>query len=205
MQILKQSCGSYQTNCYIVCKNGFELIIDPGVGAYHFATQNTKNPIAIINTHGHFDHVFDNYSLKNLFNIDVFIHKDDKFMLESDFCNAGYELVFDAKSIGGEKFSNTKIDIGEFEVEFMHFAGHTPGCCMVRVDDIIFSGDFLFSGSIGRYDFPYSNKFDMIKSLQKCLKIQGDFTLYPGHGHPTTLKVEQKNLPFWLKQLEDDF
>ena len=84
----------------------------------------------------------------------------------------------------------------------MHFPGHTPGCCMVRVDAVIFSGDFLFKGSIGRYDFLFSDAEDMRQSLLKCKKMQGDFTLYPGHGEKTTLKAEQANLDFWLKRLD---
>ncbi|MGP1485021.1 MAG: MBL fold metallo-hydrolase [Campylobacter sp.] len=201
MKIYSKPCGAYQTNCYIVLKNGAEIIIDPGQDSFEFVTKICKNPIAIINTHGHMDHIFDDFSLKNFFNIDVYIHKDDNFMLKDDVFFANYKTFDDAICVGGDKFEDTWLKIGEFDVEFMHFAGHTPGCCMVRIDDIIFSGDFLFKSSIGRYDFAYSNKEDMIKSLQKCLKIEKNFKLYPGHGDATTLKAEQENLPSWLRYL----
>lgn len=63
----------------------------------------------------------------------------------------------------------------------------------------MFSGDFLFKDSIGRWDFPYSSKEDMIKSLEKCKNLRGDFILYPGHGEPSTLKREQENLDIWIR------
>jgi len=63
------------------------------------------------------------------------------------------------------------------------------------------SGDFLFEGSIGRWDFPYSSGEEMIKSLRKAMKIEEDYTLYPGHGLPTTLKREQQHMPQWINYI----
>ncbi|MDO5045799.1 MBL fold metallo-hydrolase [Campylobacter sp.] len=201
MEVLYKPCGVYQTNCYIASKNGCDLIIDPGENAFEFVVKNVKNPIAILNTHGHSDHIFSNASLKKYFNLDVYVHKDDNFMLKSDIFGEGYETINDAIEVKGDKFEDISFKIGEFDITYMHFPGHTPGCSMIRVDDVIFSGDFLFYGSIGRYDFPYSNREDMRKSIEKCLKMSGDFQLFPGHGQGTTLKFEQSNLPMWLKSI----
>lgn len=201
MKILYNPCGAYQTNCYIVSKNGRDIIIDPGENALDFVITNSRSPLAILNTHGHFDHIFSNVGLKKIFNIDIFIHKDDKFMLESDVFGEGYETTSEAIAVGGTKFEDVSLKIGEFDISFLHFPGHTPGCSMIKIDDVIFSGDFLFKNSIGRYDFPFSNANDMKLSLEKCLKIQGDFTLYPGHDGKTTLKAEQANLPSWIKYI----
>jgi metallo-beta-lactamase family protein len=196
-------CGDYQTNCYVISKNGREIIIDPGQDSYDFVVKNSHAPLTILNTHGHFDHVLDNVSLKNFFNVPVYIHKDDNFMLHDDLWDAGQQPMYDAICVGGAKFEDVKFNIEDFEIEFMHFPGHTPGCCMVRVDNVIFSGDFLFRGSIGRYDFPFSNAEDMRQSLLKCKNLQGDFILYPGHGDKTTLKAEHANLDFWIHMLEN--
>ena len=62
----------------------------------------------------------------------------------------------------------------------------------------MFSGDFLFRGSIGRWDFPFSDKNEMLKSLEKCKNLKGNFTLYPGHGEGSTLEVEQNNIDYWI-------
>ena len=69
---------------------------------------------------------------------------------------------------------------------------------MIEINGVIFSGDFLFRGSIGRWDFPYSDKNEMIKSLEKCKKLEGDFTLYPGHGAISTLRDERASLDRWI-------
>ena len=147
MKIFSKPCGDYQTNCYVVSKNGCEIIIDPGQDSYDFVVKNSHALLTILNTHGHSDHVLDNVSLKNFFNVPVYIHKDDNFMLHDDLWDAGQQPMYDAICVGGAKFEDVKFNIEDFEIEFMHFPGHTPGCCMVRVDDVIFSGDFLFRGS----------------------------------------------------------
>lgn len=72
---------------------------------------------------------------------------------------------------------------------------------MIEIGDAIFSGDFLFHNSIGRYDFPYSDPKEMKKSLEKMAKIPYDKTLYPGHGGTTTLSHEQRNVDYWLRML----
>ena len=87
------------------------------------------------------------------------------------------------------------------EVKFLHFPGHTPGCSAILIGNALFSGDFIFKNSIGRYDFPYSSSEQMRQSLEKFLKIEADWEIFPGHGGSTTLKVEQKNVPYWFSFL----
>ena len=86
MKISYAPCGEYQTNCYIVEKNGKSLIIDPGVGAASFVKEVAVNPVAILNTHGHFDHVWSNQEVKEYFDIPIYIREEDGFWLhEEDF------------------------------------------------------------------------------------------------------------------------
>lgn len=198
MKIISKAFGEYQTNCYIVKTNMGELIIDPGLGSKNWVKLNCQKPLAILCTHGHFDHIFDVASLKKELNIPVYIHNDDAFMLID-----GYQFGF--KFDGCEpdfKISEGIYNVNGVEFEFMHFPGHTPGCCMIRVGQAIFSGDFLFCGSIGRWDFEYSNKEDMLKSLEKCQKITKDYPIYPGHGPTSRLKIEQENLPIWSQYVK---
>ncbi len=88
------------------------------------------------------------------------------------------------------------------KIKFRHFPGHTPGCSIIEIQDVWFSGDFLFEQSIGRWDFPSSSGEDMVKSLEKALTIEEDYTIYPGHGMSTTLKAEQRVIPFWIDQVK---
>jgi len=195
MQVKVKPCGDYQTNCYIVNK---QLIIDPGVNATSWVSENVENPKAIILTHGHFDHVWSVQELKNKYNIPVYIHKDDEFMLSNDIFNIGVPKTKADILIDKDK----TIQIDDFEISFKHFAGHTPGCMTIEIDNLMFSGDFIFNGSIGRVDFPYSSPTKMKKSFDKFVKLNYDKTVLPGHGQKTTIKKEQKNIKeFWYNQI----
>ncbi|RAX53164.1 hypothetical protein CCY99_06110 [Helicobacter sp. 16-1353] len=89
MELLKKAFGVYATNCYILKTNIGDFIIDPGVGSAEWVLENAKNPIAILNTHGHFDHIWCNAELKKTLNVPIFCPKEDCFMLESDCFNLG--------------------------------------------------------------------------------------------------------------------
>jgi len=189
--------GSYQTNCYIVSNDSGDLIIDPGIGATGWVLENVKNPLAILNTHGHFDHVWSNKELKDRLNVPIYCPKDDVFMLENDpFSQGTPQSRVDKEVVGDESFK-----IGDIEVKFLHFPGHTPGCSVIEIGDSWFSGDFIFENSIGRVDFPYSSPNDMKNSIRKFLKIPYDKKVYTGHGNPTTIKKEQSRISVWLDYL----
>ena len=195
MRILHKYFGEFGTNCYVLTLNGSSLVIDPGDGAREWVLQNAQNLKAILCTHGHFDHIYDAGLLQNELKIPVYINKFDAFMCESDIF--GYmKNTFkpDVLTQGDESFV-----IDDFSIKFHHFPGHTPGCSMIGVNGVIFSGDFLFRGSIGRWDFPYSDKNEMINSLEKCKKLDGEFTLFPGHGEETTLQAEKIALDRWIQ------
>ncbi len=195
MQIIYKACGEYQTNCYIVTIDGKDIIIDPGINAASWVLKNVKNPIAILNTHGHFDHIWSNAELSEKLKIPIYAPKNDCFMLEND--PFGYGTPSSEASVKVDGDQTFEVDGVAFK--FMHFAGHTPGCSVILIEDALFSGDFIFKNSIGRYDFPYSNADDMRQSLERFLKLDADWTLYPGHGEKTTLKAEQKNVPYWFR------
>jgi glyoxylase-like metal-dependent hydrolase (beta-lactamase superfamily II) len=198
MQIKMRPMGAYETNCYIVTVNGKDLIIDPGIGATKWVLANVSNPVAILNTHGHFDHVWSNAEVKKALHIPLYAPKDDLFMLENDPLGQGTPTSKADVAVEGDQ----ELDIGGINVKFRHFPGHTPGCSVIEIGDNWFSGDFLFRQSIGRWDFPASSGEDMVKSLQKAMQIENDYKIYPGHGPSTTLKAEQKVIPFWIEQVK---
>lgn len=195
MQIISQACGAYETNCYIIKSQNGDFIIDPGQNAFEFVKKNAQRPKAILNTHGHFDHVWSNAALKEAFKIPIYIHKDDAFMLEDPF-KMGHTPSKADFLVSDE----SEIEIAGVKFRFLFFPGHTPGCCMIELvgENLAFSGDFLFKGTIGRYDFPYSNPTLMKQSLEKVAILDKDLRLLPGHGDETSLKAEQRNLRYWL-------
>ncbi|NCD12880.1 MAG: MBL fold metallo-hydrolase [Epsilonproteobacteria bacterium] len=197
MQIKSKACGAYATNCYIVMIDGKEIIIDPGMGAASWVLEEVHNPVAILNTHGHFDHVWSNAELAKKLRIPIYAPEGDCFMLENDPFEQGTpSSVADIVVKGDQTF-----DIAGIQILFLHFPGHTPGCSAILINNTLFSGDFIFKNSIGRYDFPYSDANQMRESLEKFLKIEKNWEIYPGHGVSTTLKSEQKNIPHWLRVL----
>ena len=198
MQILKKAFGEYATNCYILKGEQGDLVIDPGQGSFDWVMQNTGKIAAVLNTHGHFDHIYDDAKLQRA-GAKIYIHEEDAFMLRADPFETMPEPIEADVLVKGQEQS---FEIAGFNVKFSLFAGHTPGSCMIEVDGVIFSGDVIFKGSIGRWDFPFSSGEQMRESLHKILQIKGDFTLYPGHGPNTSLAAERQNLKYFLQLLK---
>jgi glyoxylase-like metal-dependent hydrolase (beta-lactamase superfamily II) len=197
MEIKIQAMGMTQTNCYIVTIDEKDIIIDAGIDAVSWVLANTSNPIALLNTHGHFDHVWSNHALQERLQIPLYCPKGDHFMLQK--CPLGQSVPPSTPDYAIE--GDASIEIQGIPIQYRIFAGHTPACSIIQIEDVWFSGDFLFEQSIGRWDFPFSNGEDMIKSLEKAMKIEEDYTIYPGHGLATTLKREQKVMPYWIAQV----
>ena len=197
MQIKSQPMGVYQTNCYIVSINNIDFIIDPGVDATEWVMQNTTNPVAILNTHGHFDHVWSNAQLQKELNIPIYTPEGDVMLLNSSSWMPDLPpSIPDIKVHPDEIF-----DFDGINVKFHHFPGHCPGCSMIEIGDAIFSGDFIFKSSIGRTDFPFSSPSDMKKSLKKFKKLDFDKKVYTGHGDTTSIKQEQLHADYWISTL----
>lgn len=197
MDIKVQPMGNYQTNCYIVTIDNKDLIIDPGMGATQWVKENVTNPIAVLNTHGHFDHVWSNKEVSELFNIKIYTPKNDVFMLEKDPYGMGMpSSVADVEVKPEEEF-----DFEGIKVKFNYFPGHTPGCSAILIENSLFSGDFIFKNSIGRCDFEFSNPEHMKESIRKVLLWKENPDIYPGHGESTSLNNEKPSLTNWLNYL----
>ncbi len=197
MNIKVQPMGDYQTNCYIVTVNEKDFIIDPGVNATKWVKQNVTNPIAILNTHGHFDHVWSNAELSKELNLKIYTPKEDAFMLKKDPYGMGMPPSTPDVLVNPDE----TIDFDGIKVTFHFFPGHTQGCSAIEIEDHLFSGDFIFNGSIGRTDFPYSNPQDMINSINKILEWERDIKIFPGHGPSTSLTAENNSLRNWINYL----
>jgi len=197
LQIIFQPMGQYQTNCYIVTINDKDFIVDPGVGATDWVMAHAKNPVAILNTHGHFDHVWSNAELQKLLQIPIIIHKDDAFFLEKEQFGINMPKSKPDLLVKDEE----PLTIAEESIRFLHFPGHTPGSCVIDFGEFWCTGDFIFRGSIGRVDFPYSDPNAMRESLKRFKALEFDKILYPGHGEPTTIKEEQRHIDYWLRAI----
>jgi len=195
--------GQMEANCYIVHENGKAVIIDPADES-DFISQKILEldlkPVAIIATHGHFDHILAAGELQLIFNIPFFIHPKDEFLIKEANKSAKfwlgqkyeYPTPQKIKYLNGNDF--LKFDGLDFKI--IETPGHTPGSiCLFSKENnppIIFSGDLIFKNGIGRSDFSYSNESDQRKSLKKISKLPKETIIYPGHGPITTIKEEFK-------------
>lgn len=189
-----------ETNTYIladpVTKDA--CIIDPGGGHSSINEAIRKNSLNlkfIINTHGHGDHIAANGN----FDCPIYIHRLDKDFLSDPEKNLSRAFFFTIISPPAQRLleDGDRIDLGELELKILHTPGHTPGSVSINVDGVIFTGDALFRGSIGRTDFAYGDEELLIKSIRKKLLVfDNDTVIYPGHGRPTTLGEEKRMNPF---------
>ncbi|HHT9120564.1 MAG TPA: MBL fold metallo-hydrolase [Candidatus Hypogeohydataceae bacterium YC41] len=215
MKIETLIVGPLDVNCYILSDESDEaIVIDPGGDAnkiIRFIEKHNLLPRYLINTHGHGDHIGGSKVLKEHFpEMKICIHKKEEEMLTNPFKNlsalGGFESKdFIVKSPPADMVleEGDKITLGKIELEVLHTPGHTPGgiCLLSRSKDnqpdILFSGDSLFQGSIGRTDFPGGDHKALIKSLkEKILTLKEDTIVYPGHGPSTTISYEKRNNPY---------
>ena len=185
--------GAYLTNCYILRQAGNTacLLIDPGdkpQTVAQFLSQQALQPAAILLTHGHFDHVGAVQPLAQQYGCPVYLNEKETALPQ--VMTAG-PLYYTHTYRNGDTLS-----LAELTVQVMETPGHTPGSVCLVVENNLFSGDTLFAGSCGRVDFPGSSPVDMRRSLTRLAALEQNYTVYPGHGDPTSLHYEQQTNPY---------
>lgn len=211
--------GSWATNCYVVAPGAGEpaLIIDPGQnsidGVHQILEKHRLVPAAVLLTHGHIDHIWSVAPLGHEFGIPALIHERDRYRLADP---AGTSLVAAREHLLAmtkgalELTEPTDVEVIEanktlnligMDFEFMHAPGHTEGSMVIRHDgaesDILFAGDVLFQGSIGRTDLPGGDPRAMERTLNNVILTLPDSTVVlPGHGPHTTIGQERFSNPF---------
>jgi hydroxyacylglutathione hydrolase len=208
MKIDRLVLGDFETNCYVLRSNEQAkecLIIDTGldVGALPaFIDKQKLTPVAAVITHGHIDHIAGIDALREKFPaMTIYIHKLDANLLT--------DTIGNLSSMTGGSFSTEQadclveegdeIDQTGIKLRVIHTPGHTPGgiCLYAEQDGVIFVGDTLFAGSIGRTDFPGGDMSLLIEGIkQKLFALPDKTVVYPGHGPQTTIGREKTGNPF---------
>ncbi len=195
--------------CYVLYDNTKEcVIIDPGLQTQNeqqrlvkFIEENNLKPVKLLCTHGHFDHIMGNAFVTRKWNIPTYIHPEDKGQLEraQQYCQMfGYTIEqppLDTIDVNDSDI----VTFGESELKVLHTPGHTRGgvCYYSEPDKLIFTGDTLFAGSIGRTDLPGGDYDALMESLlTKVVKTDPYSKVLPGHGPETTITVEMQTNPF---------
>lgn len=204
MIIHRYPLGQMQANCYVLEQEDSCLIIDPSDEAgfiFEKVQQKGLTISGLIATHGHFDHIMAVGEMQMVLasqglELPLYIHSKDQFLLKRVVETARHFLTYEPAVMpiqSTKEIKQGKEIIGSFIFEIIETPGHTPGsCCFYfKNEQVLFTGDTLFKQGIGRYDFSYSDKDELKKSLDTIFTLPEDIIFYSGHGEESTLGEEK--------------
>ncbi len=225
--------GPWGTNCYVVATGpGSEcVVIDPGkdaaAGVEQVVREHRLKPVSVLVTHGHVDHMWCVAPVAGTYDATAYVHPADRHLLANPM--AGMSAETTAMMLGGkytfaepervEELTDLQtIELAGLSFTVDHTPGHTPGSITFRtpypstgsgteipeVSEVMFAGDLLFAGSIGRTDLPGGDHQAMLRSLRdKVLTLRNDVVVLPGHGEQTSIGRERATNPFLLDLVDD--
>lgn len=212
--------GLWQANCFVIGdrERGRAVVVDPGqhgavpvvemLGALELVCE------AVLLTHGHLDHLWAAPELAEELDVPVLLHPDDHWLWENPAAGFGQplELLERQFDLVWEPVAERLVDVKDGQrlpfaglgLQVRHTPGHTPGSCVFVLDGdlgggepLMFSGDLLFAGSVGRTDLPRGSWDEQMESLRRVVvPLPGDTTVHPGHGADTTVGAELASNPF---------
>ncbi len=198
--------GPIATNCYFMCNMDTKemILVDPGDQAEVLKLKITESgctPVAILLTHGHTDHVLAVNKLREDYHVKVYAHEWEREEIEREpdamaRSLGAVEMVKVDEYIHGEPV----LDLAGFKIKVLSTPGHTVGGCCYYLEEqkILFSGDTLFNGSVGRTDFAGGSMSKLIASIeQKLFTLPEDVEVFPGHEASTTIGFEKKFNPYF--------
>jgi hydroxyacylglutathione hydrolase len=211
--------GAWQANCYLLGDRelGTCVVIDPGDGGEQAVQERLRERgvrcEAILLTHGHIDHLWAAPALAEALDVEVHLHREDRWLWDDPFMGASQEgsgmarrlgLVWQPERARLQPFEDaTTFAFAGLRLEARHTPGHTPGSSVFLLrdrpgdDPLLVSGDLLFAGSVGRTDLPRGSWDQQVASLERVvLPLPDATTVHPGHGPQTTVAVERATNPF---------
>lgn len=197
--------GPLGCNCYVVGDEATKrcIVIDPGDDADEIAARIAARGLtvtALVATHAHFDHVLGAERLRALTGAPFYMHPDDRPVL--DWLQDSVRMFLgrdagDPPSVDDDAIEGGKLVAGDVTLHVVHTPGHSPGSISLVAPGVVFSGDTLFAGSVGRTDLPGGDARTLVDSIRtKLFELDTETIVYPGHGESTTLGVEQVENPF---------
>lgn len=203
------------TNCWVVAPAAGEqcVVLDPGIGVAgqldEVIAEQRLHPVAVLLTHGHFDHTFSVLPVCQARDVPAYIHPADRGQLADPWSGVGLppgtplfgNLTFAEPADVRELADGDKVSVAGLDFAVRHTPGHSPGEVVFGLagaeEAVLFSGDVLFAGSIGRVDLPGGSMAQMQRSLREVILPMEDATLvHPGHGPSTTIARERASNPY---------
>jgi hydroxyacylglutathione hydrolase len=208
MILIRLIVGPLQVNCFILAdeKTKDAVVIDPGDDAKDIlkviADKGFKVKY-IVNTHGHFDHVGANKAIKDATGAELLLHEGDALLLSSSTTQSAAFGMTSVSSPAADRYvkHGDVITAGEVSLKVLHTPGHTPGGISLLEQGMVFTGDALFAGSIGRTDFPGGDLMTLLRSIKtNLMTLPDDTKVFSGHGPMTTIGDERRDNPFLSKE-----
>ena len=203
MQIIRLPVGMLQANCYLVAEAGGDaVVIDPGAEAERIIEAVRSRDLKvkhILLTQVHFDHMQAAADVAAATGADILAPEGDWPALtdpQLSLCHMMPGGGSQTLSAAGKLRDGEVVEAGKLRLTVLHTPGHTPGSCCFLCGDVLFTGDTLFRGSVGRTDFPGGSYDALKRSLDRLAALPGDYTLLPGHDDATTLAEERAGNPY---------
>ncbi len=208
MDIISFAGGPGAVNTYIIYGGDLSaVIIDPSDNdkICDLVSFNNLKPCAILLTHGHFDHVWAMKEIIGKYNIPYYIHKDDVKIVSSSVYNFSEVFGYTDKSryVFPDPVLINDCDVLSFSdmtFKVLHTPGHTPGGVCYQIENMLFTGDTLFRGTVGRTDCYFADQDALFESLKKFSRFNDNTIVYPGHGRSSTIGFELANNPFLINK-----
>ena len=204
MKVISVYPDSFGGNTYLLISGGHALVVDPAVSAKAILSAAQREGVVldgILLTHGHFDHIISVDTLRDAAPIGVAVHEEDAVMLVDGKKNAFFDFFGKERTYRpAERLlrDGDRIPLGDEAILVIHTPGHTMGSVCYLGGDSLISGDTLFADSYGRCDLFGGSMEEMCASLRRLRSLDGDLTLYPGHGASTRLSHALDNVAYLL-------
>ena len=204
MKIVTIAVGQLMTNCYLVCDEQAKVcaVVDPGDEAERIADAVERSGCAlryVLLTHGHYDHFTGLAGLLEKYDVPVYIHPADA----EEGRNNPWSLKFPRLDEAHQRWygEGDTLTLGSLIIHVLSTPGHSKGSVCLLVENVILAGDTLFYGSCGRTDFPGGDYKEMLLSLARLARLEGNYKVYPGHDRPTDLDWERRMNPYMRQGL----
>jgi glyoxylase-like metal-dependent hydrolase (beta-lactamase superfamily II) len=195
--------GAFEENAYLVIDEvtNRAVFIDPGDEPERLLAMLRESGAsldAIWLTHAHLDHIGGVSGIRRVYRVPVYLHPADLPLYQRAKSQAAvYGLPFDQPDPPDRELADGEsVSVGTLAFDVLHVPGHAPGHVVFRHDDVVFAGDLLFAGSIGRTDLPFSDPMRMESSLSRICELGDTIVVHPGHGPSTTIGQERATNPF---------
>lgn len=206
--------GPVETNGYLIRQGSTAWLVDAPVGMLDWVNPQCHGAekahwAGLLVTHGHWDHIAEAESLQRRLGLPVFIHRDSAILMENPSIQAAYNPFCELVPCHADRVLESEPEAMEtgIAIRFLHCPGHCPGsvCYYFPGEKLVFTGDVLFAGGVGRWDLPGGSREELLKAIsEQLLHLPDETRVWPGHGPATTIGRERATNPYLTNTREED-